>query len=185
MATFYELLIKGDEKAVAAYVDGFMYARGIRKGWYVAGRIPFQLKHVRELIKYHGNVQHVLCAATHKTALVAAFRKASPDYEFELVEARKVRCARFKFSFETANRQIAGRIKRAVRRLPAGAKLEEYVPREVTDPSARGAEVYTPVHEYVFKGKGVVAGDIDAVVAAHARLSEVDMVRCADIEIVV
>lgn len=185
MATYYELLIKGDDKAVSAYVGGIMHARGIKQGWYVSGQCPIQLKHIREMIKYHGNVQHIICTAALRATLVSAFKKAPAYHDFEVKEVRKIKGGRFVFEFETANRQVAGRIKRAVGRLPVGARLEAYAPKEKYDPSARGAEVYTPVHEYVFKGKGAIKGNIEAVINTHAKLSANEFIHCEDVEIVI
>ncbi len=181
MATSWEVIIRGDTDTVRAYVAGYLRGRGIRRGWTFTGE-GFDLSHIRDLVKYHGSVVHVTCSTEAKRAIASAVREAG-EFEMEIVEARRIVRATFEFRFRTANRKVAGTIKRMLRRLPEGARLTSYQPHEVVDPSAAGTELYTPTHAYEFSGEGRVEGDAFAVRRVWEKLRENEFFDVDDIAI--
>lgn len=180
MATYYEIIVKGDSRLARAYVSGYFRGRNVGRGQgYGFGEdSPLDLDFLRDLVKFHGSVLHMFCEASLRSGLLSAIRRAPKRYRFEVVETRRIRRAYFRFRFKTANRQVAGRIKRLLSTLPDGVKTADYEPKEIVDPSAEGAEIYTPVHEYVFRGKGVIEGTPDGVYQVHRRMVENDFISC-------
>ena len=184
MATYYEIIIKGDDELARAYVEGYFLGRGIKHGYEFGEDEALDLSHMRDLIKYHGSVLHMICESSLRGDLKRAVRQAPEDYEFEIVETRLIQRASFRFKFFTANRRVAGQIKRIISTLPEGVRTTDYDPKEIVDPSARGAEVYAPTHAYEFKGKGVIEGTPDAVYDVHARMEDHQHVTVNDIVLV-
>jgi len=181
MAVYHEIIIKGNYDAVRCYLRGFLAGRDVKSGYYFGGEWPFQLHFLRELIKFHGEVTHLLCTGSLKPTVVSAIKKADDD--FEVKETRKVTAVAFDFDFRTANRKVADTVKGALEKLPRGVKLVDYEPKEIVDPGAKGVEVYTPAHEYEFKGKGRIRGEVPGVLDMHKRLSDIESFRLDKIEI--
>ena len=177
----WEVIIRGDTDTVRAYTTGYLRGRGLRRGWVFTGE-GFDLSHIRDLVKYHGSVVHVTCTTEARRAIQAAVRDAA-EYDFEIVEARRIVRATFPFRFHTASRKVAGSIRRTLGRLPDGARLTAYQPREVVDPSARGAELYTPAHAYEFSGEGRIEGDPFAVRRVWEKLRANEFFDVDDIAI--
>ena len=182
MPVYYEYIIKGDEDELCAYLDGFLRGKGVKDGFYLVKDHPFRRHQVKEMIKYHGSVGHFICASKLRPLVQTAVRQGA-ELELEIIEEKKITKCSFGIEFDTANRDVAGTIKRAVGRMPAGVELVEYTPEEVVDPSAEGPEGYAPLHDYVFKGKGTVEGTVAGVLKAHAKLSGNEFISCADIDI--
>ena len=183
MAVHYEVLIKGKEKVLRAYIDGYMRGQNQRDGYFYSKDHPVDLRPIREFIKYHGDVLHLICTADLRSTIRTAIRQAPKEYEFEVVKMRKITRGYFHFKFYTANRRSAGGIKRLLARLPDGVKLVDYTPREIFRPGAEGAELYSPVHHYVYRGKGVVEGDAAGVHEMHRRMTANEFFSCKKIEI--
>jgi hypothetical protein len=101
----------------------------------------------------------------------------------EIVDSRPVKKATFEFRFETANRKVAGSIKRLLGRHPSGVKLIDYEPSEEFDPEAKGAEGYAPMHEYTFKGKGTIVGEVEGVLKVYDKLQANEFIHCDEIDI--
>jgi hypothetical protein len=183
MATdYYDLLIKGDEHDLEPYLLGFAAASGLT-GFFFARDAGFHLRRLRERIRHHGEVQHVMCTAESLARIRAAIHEAPPRFGFAVESERLIDDAHFRFAFETPSRAAAGVIKEALARLASGVRLVDYAPEEILDPTAKGAEQYTPVHEYVFRGRGVVEGDVAGVVATRRLLSDLDFVECDEIDV--
>lgn len=182
MATYHEIIIKGDDNVVDGYLKGFLAGRGVKAGCYFSKDWPFRLGHVREIIKYRGPVVHVICSGSLRATITSAINNS--DLEIEVEKTRKIGSLAFGFNFTTANRGVATKIKRTLSRLPDGVKLEGYEPVESVDPDAKGVEAYSPVHEYEFKGEASARGDVDGVLKLYRKLTENRAFRVEEIDII-
>jgi hypothetical protein len=181
MATFCEIVIKGNDRDLVPYLSGFAAAARAR-GVYFAEEAGLHLKPLRERIHHHGEVHHVICTEALRGVLHDALAKAAPRYRFEIKDERKVERATFSFKVETPSREVAKAVKDAVAKPPRGVAVTGFVPREVLQPSAKGAEVYSPVHDYMFNAEGTVDGDI-GVIEMRLKLAAIDFVHCDEIEL--
>jgi hypothetical protein len=183
MAQYIEFLIHGDDREVAAYLRGYLAGSGDARRLIFAHEAGFRVQALKERIKHHGEVVHVIVGVADRAWLHDALAAAGPHYRFEVKGERKIERAYFPFSFETPSRKVADRIKKFFGALPAGVVVTDYTPHEVVDPRAKGTEVYSPVHEYVFRGKGVVEGDVGGVVEARSALAAIEFTRCDEIHV--
>lgn len=179
----YDFVIKGGEKELCAYLLGFLRGKGVKSGYLFTSCYPFQSHFLKELIQYHGEVVHLICRANLRTVIVNAIRQRPEGSDFEIVESRPVVNTTFDFKFSTANRTVAGAIKRLLGRHPAGVKLVDYEPEEVINPGAKGVEGYAPLHEYEFRGKGTIVGDVEGVLKVRQKLEGNEFINCDEIEI--
>jgi hypothetical protein len=181
MATYHEIIIKGDGAVVDAYLKGFLAGRGIKSGFYLSREWPFHRKSIYERFKYHGEVEHVICVGKLKQTIVGSINKS--DVDIEVKETREIESICFRFDFKTANRDVGGTIKRSLRNLPDGVQIEDLDPVERVYPDGKGVEAYAPLHEYEFTGKGVARGDVEGVLKLHKRFRESNSFRTEEIEI--
>jgi len=184
MAATYEIIIRGDTDAGREYLRGFLSGRGQKQAEYLFTKdAGFSLSHIGELIKFHGDVIHLVCNAALRRLITTAVASSPEDIELEIVESRRVVRASFEFKFKTANRKVAGSIKRMLAHLPAGSTLTGYVPKEIIDPSAEGQELYSPTHAYEFLGSGTVEGSPFGVKSAYDKFHDNEFFHCDEIEI--
>lgn len=182
MAGYYEVIIRGDDRDLVPYLAGFVAAGGIKE-CHFAREAGLHLRPLRERIKYESEVQHVICPDGERHALRDAVKKAAPRYEFEILEEDKIERGYFHFEFETPSRKVAAQIKKVFATLPTGVAAMDYDPEEIENPDAKGAEVYTPAHEYIFRGKGVIEGDVGGVIAARKLLAQIEFASCGEIDL--
>lgn len=185
MADYYEIVIKGDHPKLAAFLSGYAAAGGLSRACVFAADSGFHVSALRERIKHHGEVNHAICRPADRAKIRSAIKKAANDFDldFEIVEERKIARAYFHFEFDTPSRDVARKIKAVLDRLPRGVRAADYSPHETMDPDAKGAEVYTPTHDYQFCGKGVVEGDVGGVIDTRDALHEIDFTHCDEIEV--
>jgi hypothetical protein len=179
--SYRELVIQGSEDALRGFLWGFSTAKNIRHGLIFCDDNPINTHHLREILKLHPNYQHVVTRAAYHKSLVAAL-KATP-MAFKIVSDKAVRKASFEFEFETSNKDVARSIKRLLARPPAGSKVVDYKPREIMDPSAKGVELYSPVHDYVFSGKGRIEGNIEKLLEIYKKFSAHEFIETEHIDI--
>jgi hypothetical protein len=180
-AVYYELLVKGNEDKIFAYLNGYLTGKKIKQGVIFCEECPFRIHELRELIRYHGDVAHIICRAGLRQTVLSAIRSAPAAYSFEVKKDRKITSASFEFKFETFSKKVAGGLKRMFTQLPAGLKLIDFQPEETIDPDAKGIERYAPAHEYQYSGEGMVAGNVETLLDFHCRLSQSDFVELEEI----
>lgn len=183
MATkYHELIVKGDDEILKGFLDGFKTAKGVKSGVIFAADHPIDTHHLKKLLTFHGDHIHVIVSGRHHRSLVSAITK-TPDIECSIVSDEVIKNAYFEFKFETFNRDVASDLKKVLSRLPTGLQLIDYEPDETIDPSAKGIEFYSPIHDYTFAGKGKIRGDVEKLIALRERLSEHVFIEAEDIEL--
>ena len=64
----YDFFVKGNAEIVVAYLDGFLRGKGVRGGYLFTEDLPFQTHSIKEYIKFHGDVVHLICRASQQQA---------------------------------------------------------------------------------------------------------------------
>ncbi len=182
MARYRELIVKGDDRDLIPYLAGFLGANGIT-GVYFAEESGLHVRELRDRVRHHGEVQHIVCNAESEAAVRDALAKAAPRYRFEIKDEREIARAVFRFEVETPSRDVAQVVRDTLASLPSGTTLSGFVPREEIDPTSAGAELYSPYHGYMFRASGEVQGDIDGVIKMRRRLCTIEFVKCHEIDL--
>jgi hypothetical protein len=180
MARYVEMVVQGDDRDLKAYLTASSATAGHPR-FVFADETGFHVPRLRERIRHHGEVQHVIVAEEHAALVRTDLGAAGPRYSFEIKEERTLETVRFPFEFSTPSRKVAADLKHLLGMLPTGAHLEGYVPQEKADKDASGTEIYAPEHDYVFSGRGTIHGDVFAVIDARAKLSAIDFTDCGEI----
>ncbi len=181
-ATYHEIVVKGNGKLLKGFVRGYQVARGIEGGLYYCADHPIDTRHLKDIFALHGDHIHLVCRVKVRDGFVAAIAQTD-DLEFELVSDVKVAATSFEFEFDTYSRDLGSEIEKLLGALPSGLKLVDYEPRKSIDEKAHGTELYSPVHEYRFRGKGKIEGDFETLLSFHATLAANKFVEAEDITI--
>lgn len=180
MTTYYELVIKGDDRDLIPYLAGYAAAVGV-EGVFFAEESGLHVQALRERIKHHGEVQHVVCAASARAKLLAGLERAAPRFHFEVKDERVITSASFAMKVETPSRKVADQVTAALVKPPRGVQVKGFAPRVDVDPSSKGAEIYAPAHDYRFDAGAEIDGDVAGVIALRRALSAIDFVKCDEI----
>jgi hypothetical protein len=90
--------------------------------------------------------------------------------------------AHFTFEAEAYSESVADKIRAALAALPQRVTVEGLVLSEDRDPQAKGVELYSPAHEYVFRASGTVTGDLAGVQEMHRRLDDLEFCEAGEIK---
>lgn len=184
--TYVELLLAGAEEACRGLVAGLRLGTG-ESVVAIAGlddelEKPSLGERLRELIDHQDALSHLVISARF-AALLRGQSERLAEAGLRLVAEQPVASAAFAFSLHVFTRTQAEPIRALLAALPAGARLEDYSEREQVDAGAAGVEVYSSVHDYELKGKGRVAGRVDAVIATRRLLAAQPLVDVERIEL--
>ena len=174
-ATYHELVIKGDEMLLKGFIRGFELGRSLEGGFWLGGDHPVDTGHLKRR-RLRGNYVYAICTSAVRKSILDALSNA-PDCGFEILSNKKIARASFAFKFDTFNREVAASIKGILHPLPAGLQILGYEPNETEDKKARGVELYSPVHDYRFEGKGRIEGDFEKLLAVRAKLKAIEAAK--------
>ena len=173
------IVVDGPDETLRAFVAGFLAGQGADRDSVVYGS-DLSLAHesigerLRALLP-GGRHEALLLADTRLApALTSAFR-AADDLELRVAEHARLAATWFTFMAETPSREAAARIHALLTALAPGVMLVDEE-REEIDPAAHGVDLYAPAHEYTFRARGRITGELDGVVAIHRELRDTDFV---------
>ena len=178
---YREIIIRGDENIMKGFLACYRSTHRIRAGLILARDYPINRHHLKEVLHLRRHYLHLIAAKTHYRGFMAALRPVIEELELEVLSDRSIRRAWFEYHFSTANRRVAGTIKRAFSRLPGDTRRSGRAHQEIVDPSVKGVEVYSPAHEYEYSGEGQVAGDLEALLKLHAKFKAHEFIDVEDI----
>lgn len=187
---YIEWVIDGPTGSAAAFLEGYFSARGVDDRILDAETEGFDVEPLREAVRemlHPGHERAHLLVPTSQEALVEEALRTAKARGIPLVPhaRRTIALARFEFSAAAYSREAGARLRALFEKFPAGVFLRADRPfRERVDPDARATDVYAPAHAYELRGKGVVEGPVEGVIAMFRECAAEETLRIGKIEIV-
>lgn len=174
---WYQLLIDGREHDLNLHLAG-------HEGEVILGsdlRLADASLADRVLEFLHAQTHHLVFAPEGLARQLIRTIGETPNLRLE--EVWEVIEGRFGFQAEAYNPEVGDRIHDALNSdLPAGIECLDLEKEEV-DPDARGIELFTPAHEYVYKARGMVVGPPPGILEMSRRLHRLDFVHEEPLEL--
>jgi hypothetical protein len=182
-----EITIGGPEGAARAFVAGVAAAQGA-PGALFARDLDVETESLGERLKglFVAGSHHVVLAPTPVAdAVVAALEAAGSQVGLHLERRRPVESASFPFRLEVFSRELAATLRDALLvSLPAGVRVEERSEAEETHPEAHVTDLYAPLHRYVYRASGRIAGALPGVLEVRRRAGEHEVVSLGPLRLV-
>ncbi len=187
--TFSEIVIEGRFMLVKGFLLGFLSVKNPEGKYFFHRKAGIRRETFKDLLKEFFELDNYvhLCLEDN---LVKPFVEASKLYTKitgnEVKSIRPITSARFSFAFEVFNREAAAEIKNVIEHLPEGVKLTDFFPYEEKDAEGKGTEAYAPLHEYVYRAKGVLEGDFSGVMDVYLNLKRSkysESIICSDVKL--
>lgn len=188
--TFVEVIFEGHYNTVKGYLEGLRDGMGTTHKVFFSSESGIAAETLSELIRewvsLGHRLHHVVMEESLFTILEDILSKKGKD---ALMNSRSVKSSKvvkgaaFGFSFDAYARRYAEEIRELLGRLPEGVSLRDYKPEERINHSAEGVELYTPAHDYIFHGKGVVIGSVEEVIAYRAMIVDHPLIEAEQIKL--
>ncbi|HOJ28773.1 MAG TPA: hypothetical protein PL059_06830 [Spirochaetota bacterium] len=177
--TFYEVVLEGHYNFVYGMLEGYKLAAGKNFIYYLSQQVNVKATTLSEVLKefltLKSKLQYVIIEANSWKKFEAAVKK-QPEHSIinkkYIKSIKKIESASFEFNFECYAKKYGDEIKGIFKSLPKSVKLIDYAPKEEIHKEAKGTELYAPDHEYSFKGKGKLVGDIETIITFNKKFDE-------------
>lgn len=170
---FHEIRVSGKTLWIDGFVKGFLAARNAAGALIDAEQEEIacqtHTEKLREKLGFSHETRHYLCPPR----LLALFEEmeAASEAAGKALRVNKgplYSGLSFRFHFSVFSREDGRRFRERFDDLPEEVAVRWTRPiREIIDPTARGAELYTPVHEYELSGEGIAEGGIPGVLELY------------------
>ena len=180
--TFYRLILVGPEEMVHGFLTGLAIGAGHHAHYYYTDTDEFadddsKVSRLEEWLKLKARRTQVAVDNGTRALLRKHRRRMVHETGIVLEEERRIRAASFTFHYEAYAARYRDEIDAVLQALPAGCRLLNHERDERVDPSARGAELYSPTHDYELKGSGTIRGRLDRVVEAYEILDSHPLIQ--------
>lgn len=184
---YYLIEIDGDEAFLRGYIEGYFRARGLDVSGVHFGS-DVGLDDERFLTRFQTfiglKVEHNLLVMREDLLahVQEAIARLPERWRFHVKTTREIREIRFPFRAETANREVATRIKGVLETLPGGARVEDLSVLEEQRSETFETSAYAPSHPYHLRIEGTLRGEVEATFQAYRMLQEIENVAFDDPE---
>ncbi len=181
---YLEIELNGPGEQAVGYVEGFRLGSGEKAPVWFAGREEVDIPGFWDKIRQKLSMEsHVIAPEPLGRALIEALEH-SELLELEVGEVWEIDYAQLAFNFEVYDREEGKAVVHVLKDdLPEGVRIEGYEVTEKVDESAKGAELYTPVHDYVLSGRGRYIGPVPGILAMADRLADQDFIHPEKIQL--
>ncbi len=115
--------------------------------------------------------------------LVKPLGADQPAEHMHILSARPVQSGKFSVRVKNAVRGETDIIKKAFAEKPAAVKTIDWHDEEKEDRKAKGIELYTPAHEYLYEASGAFQGELEALIAFRQKVAAFSAVNAKEIEL--
>ena len=183
--SFYEVVFQGKPKVVRAFMTGFLYGTvenasvyyNYTDGVFHEGK----KEKISEKLGLRGVDCHVIVDKETSVYLKKMTKQIQADTGLTITSHRNIRSASMEIDFHAYAPKYNDEIVTLVKNLPAGLRLDGYKHEVKLDPSAKGVEAYTAVHDYEATGSGTIVGQIDALIEFKRTLGKYPLLNAKDI----
>jgi len=183
---FIEVVFEAQEQYLRGLLEGFQSGKKTAFKYFFNRDAGVQAESLAEKIKEWTSLsdryQHLLMEQGLYD-LVKKIGADRPSEQIKILSARPVQSAKFSVRVKNAARGETAVIKKAFAKKPAAVKAIEWHEEEKEDRKAKGIELYTPAHEYLYEASGVFQGELEALVAFRQKVSAFSAVTAKEIEL--
>lgn len=185
--TWYEVILSGDHDLIHGLLTGLALGAGLEPSIIYAHEAgvaePGPGHKLKDLLHIGGHQCQIIIDGGTRGLLKKVAKRAFVETGVETISDRRISNAEFKFHYKAYAPRYAEEITDILSSLPKGAKLVSHKHDEKIDPDAKGAEAYTPAHDYEATGHGEIRGCFDLVFEAHMQLDRHPLVDVDEIEL--
>lgn len=175
--------VKGDKEIIRGFVHGFVSGMGKPQAAYCEAELPLEKESLAELLRV-GPYHRVLLEASTAEAFANALEASSAELGLHLKERRPVRQARFVVEAKAFSAQVMETLcDKLFHEVPSGVRIAEKEEKKEEDASARGVELYAPVHQVQYAARITYQGEVEAILSWHKELSHKDFVKISPIQL--
>jgi len=173
----------------------FTFVKGFLMGYMQASKNEFHyFFHRKHGIKYEGTgdimreLLHVECH-THLclpndilTEFTNAITNVKHKVNVEIESIKKIKSARFTFSFHNYDENETSGYKDLFRSLPDSVEIQNFSPLELRGDSME----YGMLNRYTYEGNGTVFGEFDGIIELYLRIKRhhlADSILCSEIKL--
>lgn len=175
--------VKGDKDIIRGFVHGFVSGIGKPQAAYCEAELSLEKESLAELLLV-GPHHRVLVEASTAEAFAKALEATSSELGLQLKERRFVRKAHFVAKAKAFSTEVMATLREKLfDKVPSGVDIAEKQEKKEEDASARGTELYAPVHHLQYAARITYQGEVAAILAWHKELSHIDFVEVSPIQI--
>lgn len=168
---WFELLIEGKEDTLESLLEGD--SAEMFRGSELRLAESSIADRILELL--HAQAHHLVFASAVQARELIRRIHEHPDLKLEGI--REVLGGRFGFEAEAYNREVGKKIHDTLSSdLPPGIDCLDLEKEEI-HPDAKGIELFTPSHEYIYKARGTIVGTPPGILEMNRRIVRLDFVH--------
>lgn len=175
---YSEIVLEGNFMLAKGFLLGFLSNAKPDSKYFFHRKSGIRRETFRELLKDFFELDNHVHVCIEND-LVEPFKKALKLYTEitgNVIKSEKeIESARFSFSYEFFNEELANKAKSIINNLPDDVTLEHYAPFEEKNEDGHGVEGYAPLHEYISRATGKLSGNFESIMDIYLNIKKSEL----------
>jgi len=173
---FFEAIFKTENQFIKGFLQGFLCGSGKAYRFFISSEsgvkaesFSDKLKELAALSETHKHViieEEFLCVLKDNAAASRLFETSAT-----FLTAKPIKRGEFFLKVKDASMTDALSIKQLISDKPTTINVADWQAKEITNKDAKGIELYTPLHDYLYDASGSFSGEIEALIDFRQKLS--------------
>ncbi|HPN36531.1 MAG TPA: hypothetical protein PK843_18665 [bacterium] len=180
------VVFEANEHYLRGLLEGFQSGRKTAFKYFFNRDAGIQAESLSEKIKEWTSLsdkyQHLLMEQD-LFDMVKKFGADQLTEQIKILSARPVQSGKFSVKVKNAARGETDIIKQTFAAKPAAVQTLDWHEEEKEDRKAKGIELYTPAHEYLYEASGAFQGELEALIAFRQKVAAFSAVDAKEIEL--
>ncbi len=185
MSACYHVVIEGKEKQTRAFIEGLIVGADAYGSIWFIDDLDVERETIFDWIKdmvLPDTAFSIMVEEQLFSLIERGIKDEALTFKAKILASKTVKNASFKFSLECFSKEHGKKIKKLLEERPDGVFVtEETKFTTKISPDAKGMELYAPVHDFEYKGAGVIYGKPRDVVRIYLQAVAEPLIKLGDI----
>ncbi|MCK5520749.1 MAG: hypothetical protein KAI81_06530, partial [Candidatus Marinimicrobia bacterium] len=110
-------------------------------------------------------------------------KASEKQIKLKILSRKTIIHASFSFHFEVFSKEAADKIKSLINTLPSSLTLDNFKDDIFSDEKGKGIELYAPLHEYIYTGRGAIYGDFADMVTLYRDFNNSGIIETSQVKL--
>lgn len=184
--TFSELVIEGPFLFVKGFIMGYKYSCNPNMDFFFHRKAGIKRETLKDVIQEYFELDshtHVCLENSVIERFAETLKSAEEHIKMRILSRKEIITASFTFHFEVFSLEEGEKIRHIINTIPSTLTLDKFKEEVFTDEKGRGIELYAPLHEYSYTGRGKITGDFADLITLFRLFNNTNMLETSRVEL--
>ena len=183
---FSEIVIDGPFLLVKGFMMGYKYSCNPSMEYFFHRKTGIRRETLKDLIQEYFELEshtHLCLESGVLERFTETINASEEQIKLKILSRKIIETASFSFHFEVFSKEAADKIRNTINTIPSTLHLNRFKDDVFSDDKAKGIELYAPLHDYIYSGKGELFGDFEDLIHLYREFNKSGIIETGQVKL--